>query len=127
MNKTLSITACVFALLAVVFGAMGAHLLKDLLPSESLSSFETAVRYQMYHALALLVLGLTNKINSKAIGVLFITGICLFSGSIYILSTQSLLNFGNVSFLGPITPLGGMILISGWAVLIIKIIQQKPD
>ena len=84
MNRTISIIACAFALLAVILGAMGAHLLKDLLPPEDLASFETAVRYQMYHALALLILGLTGKVDSKLVSTLFIIGICLFSGSIYL-------------------------------------------
>lgn len=125
MNKTLTITASIFALLAVVLGAMGAHLLENHLSPESLNSFETAVRYQMYHAIVLLVLGLTNKINSKLISGLFIAGICLFSGSIYLLSTRSLLNIGDISFLGPVTPVGGLLLMSAWVILIIRVAQQK--
>lgn len=125
MNKNISITACVFALLAVVLGAMGAHLLENHLSPESLDSFETAVRYQMYHAIVLLILGLTNKINNKLVYGLLIAGICLFSGSIYLLSTRSLLGLGDISFLGPVTPIGGLLLISAWIILLLKVAQQK--
>lgn len=121
MNKKITVAAGIFALIAVVLGAMGAHILEKHLGPESIESFETGVRYQMYHALVLLVLGLSNKVEGKLIYGFFISGICLFSGSIYLLSTNTILNLGNISFLGPLTPLGGVLLIAGWLTLIFKV------
>jgi uncharacterized membrane protein YgdD (TMEM256/DUF423 family) len=88
-------------LLGVVFGAFGAHALKERLTAAALSSWETAVSYQMYHALAL-----------RYVGMLFAAGVVLFSGSIYALV------LGAGSWFGPITPLGGVTLIAAWATLI---------
>lgn len=108
-----------FGLLAIVFGALGTHLLKKKLSQEQLQSFETGVKYQMYHAIVLLVLGF-NLDNSNSISnyivYAFIIGILLFSFSIYGLVISSA-NNKKIRFLGPITPLGGLILASGWAIL----------
>ena len=107
------------ALLAVILGAFAAHGLRDVLSSSMLSTFETGVRYQMYHALALLVLpGLSQYADTRYLvrgGVLFCIGTLLFSGSLYLLSTLSL------SVLGPVTPLGGLSFMLGWLMVIIAI------
>lgn len=119
------IFAAVFGGLAVVFGAFGAHALKKKLTVEQLTSFETGVRYQMYHALVLLVIGAYFPV-STGIGQwttwCFITGIFLFSFSIYGLCLTPL--FGKKwKFLGPITPLGGLFLVVGWVLLLVMALR----
>jgi uncharacterized membrane protein YgdD (TMEM256/DUF423 family) len=103
-------------LLGVGLGAFGAHALKERLSESGLSSWETAVSYQMYHALVLLFVGLWLLLDGptslRYAGVLFMVGIVLFSGSIFALV------LGAGSWLGPLTPLGGVILIAAWTTLI---------
>lgn len=113
-------------MISVILGAMGAHLLKESLLESQLASFETAVRYLMYHSLALLFLGLLTHINTKWISRFFIGGIILFSGSIFLLSTQNLTQM-ELGFLGPVTPLGGMLLITAWTILIYKLFRYKSE
>lgn len=105
--------------LAVVFGAFGAHFLRDQLSANSLAAWQTAVLYQFIHSMGII---LTYALQSTSyplgkwqvwINRLLISGILAFSGSIYVLSTQSLHGL-NVHFLGPITPLGGMCFIAAW-------------
>jgi len=118
MQKTFLITGSLLAGFAVLLGAFGAHALKSKLAVEQLQVFETGVRYQFYHALALLAVGLlADKFNSTSLnysGYLFIFGIILFSGSLYLLSLKNLLGIESLKFLGPITPLGGLCFIAGW-------------
>jgi uncharacterized membrane protein YgdD (TMEM256/DUF423 family) len=124
MDKIALISGAIFGLTAVIFGAFGAHLLKKKLNTDQLQSFETGVKYQMYHAIVLLVLGfqLNNQISiDNYIVNFFIIGIVLFSFSIYGLVLSSA-NNKKLKFLGPITPLGGLCLALGWALLIFKFI-----
>ena len=110
--------------IALIFGAFGAHLLKKKLTQEQLQSFETGVKYQMYHAIILLVLGFNFKDNSSlntSIFYAFIIGIILFSFSIYGLVISSSKN-KKIKILGPITPLGGLFLVLGWLLLLYKFI-----
>jgi uncharacterized membrane protein YgdD (TMEM256/DUF423 family) len=122
MNELAVIFGGVFGFLAILLGAFGAHLLKKKLSSEQLQSFETGVKYQMYHALVLLVLGFQfdteTTINNYIISA-FIIGVFLFSFSIYGLVISSA-NNKKLRFLGPITPLGGLFLAFGWGMLIYK-------
>ncbi len=116
------------AALAVILGAFGAHALKTKLSGDNILIFETAVRYQMYHSFALIaVFLLSSKINSSLLnysGIFFIAGIFLFSGSIYLLSCRELLGIeGWKSFLGPLTPLGGLCLIIGWICVVVASIK----
>ena len=116
LNKKIVITASLLGALTIGIGAFGAHGLKDLVDTQSVLSFETGVRYQMYHVLALFMLGIATTIPStlkKWVSRIFIIGIFLFSGSIYILSMKTLISF-DVSFLGPVTPIGGVLFIIGW-------------
>jgi uncharacterized membrane protein YgdD (TMEM256/DUF423 family) len=101
----------VLALLAVAFGAFGAHALKEIVTPERLQTFETGVRYQMYHALALLIMSVLPLKNNRAAWFLLI-GTIIFSGSLY------LLVLSGVGIFGAITPLGGVLQIIGWAMLI---------
>ena len=121
MNNKLITIAGLLAFLAVTLGAFGAHTLNELLTTEKLNSFETGVRYQFYHSLALLIIGLNaNKLNATAlIGKFMLVGIVFFSFSIYLLSLQELIGI-NLSILGPITPIGGGLLMISWLILIFK-------
>jgi uncharacterized membrane protein YgdD (TMEM256/DUF423 family) len=124
MNEIALIFGSIFGLTAVILGAFGAHLLKEKLNSEELQSFETGVKYQMYHAIVLLVLGFNIKTNTTInsfITYSFILGIILFSFSIYGLVISSA-NNKKLKFLGPITPLGGLFLLIGWGLLIYKFV-----
>lgn len=113
-----------FGFLAIILGAFGAHLLKKKLSQDQLQSFETGVKYQMYHAIVLLLLGFnlndTLSIDNYIVNA-FIVGIVLFSFSIYglVLSTYK---ERKLKFLGPITPLGGLFLATGWLLLFYKFI-----
>ena len=112
---------------SVILGALGSHAFKKILPLEKLQSFEIGVKYQMYHALLLLILGFYLKFDTqieKTTSWLIILGTFLFSISIYFLSFQEVLG-KNLRFLGPITPLGGVLMISGWALLIYFFAKYK--
>lgn len=118
-NLTL-IVGGIFGLLSVILGAFGAHAFKKILSVERLESFETGVRYQMYAAFFLLIVGYILKFETtyeKWISILMIAGTFLFSVSIYFLSFQDVWGV-NLKFLGPITPLGGLFMILSWAMLI---------
>ena len=106
MDKKIISTAAFLGMLAIILGAFGAHALKKVLSIEQLSTFETGVKYQMYHALLLLFIGLTDKItdNIKSkIYNLIIIGVILFSGSIYLLATKNITNL-DFSIIGVATP-----------------------
>lgn len=127
MNRTCYIAATGFGLTAVIFGAFGAHALEIRLHPDSLKAFETGVRYQMWHALLLLFLsGGAEKMKvPKLTPWLFIVGIVLFSFSIYGLSCKELLPSVNVGWLGPITPIGGGLLILGWISLFVIGLRER--
>tara|TARA_R110002049_G_scaffold37208_1_gene117481 strand:- start:46173 stop:46559 length:387 start_codon:yes stop_codon:yes gene_type:complete len=126
-NKTLLITASFLGLTSIILGAFGAHGLKALISAESLQTFETGVKYQMYHALLLLFVGATPLISLKAkktIFYLIVVGWLFFSGSIYGLATNDLSSFDFKS-IGFITPIGGLLLILAWVVLIMDFFRNK--
>ncbi|HCN84727.1 MAG TPA: DUF423 domain-containing protein [Sphingobacteriaceae bacterium] len=128
MNKRIILTSSLFGALAVVFGAFGAHSLKDKLTSSELEIWRTAVDYQFYHTLALLFLASFSRFKSRLINAasyMFTFGIILFSGSLYLLSTQSLTNLQWSQFIGPITPLGGVLFILGWLCLFLATLKNK--
>lgn len=127
MNRCFLITAAALICLSIVLGAFGAHALKAVLNPEQLQSFETGVRYQMYSGLALLVLGFNSSdLKLKSFYWLNLIGIFLFSGSIYLLAIQSQLGL-SLRFLGPITPIGGTLIIISWLVFIVKIFKHNKD
>ena len=108
-----------FALFAVALGAFGAHGLKSIVDPSKVSIFETGIRYQFYHAFALLAVGLVMLHGSngklRMAGKLFMIGILCFSGSLYLLAIRDVVGLGGfTAILGPITPIGGLILIAGW-------------
>jgi uncharacterized membrane protein YgdD (TMEM256/DUF423 family) len=115
--------AILFCLSAVILGAFGAHALKEVLSESQLSSFQTGVRYQFFHGLAILILSLNSKqFTDRLSSIIKImsAGIILFSFSIYLLNIQDLVGF-SMSYLGPITPIGGLLLITSWTGLFFSI------
>lgn len=129
MNKSILITATILGVLSVVLGAFAAHGLKKLISPDALASFETGVKYQMYHALFLLFIGSTTYVShgfKSAIFYLVLIGIIFFSGSIYGLATNSLssFDFKKIAF---ITPIGGLLLIIAWVTLLFNFIKLKLD
>ena len=108
--------AIFLAATAIALGALGAHALKEILISEKLVSFQTGIRHQIYHAISILFLALNKKKFNHKLNTsltLMSIGVLLFSFSIYFLSLQEILDI-NLKFLGPITPLGGTLMIAGW-------------
>lgn len=121
------VIGAVYGLLSVILGAFGAHALKKIISAEKLTSFETGVRYQMYSALFLLIVGYILKFESpseKWISILMIAGTFIFSFSIYLLSMSEAWNM-NFKFLGPITPIGGLMMIISWAMLIFYFLKNR--
>jgi len=116
---------------AVMLGALGAHALKGLLSPDLLASFETGVRYHLIHSILLLVLAIMVKsemLNNHRLVLasnLLIAGMILFSGSIYLLSTRHLMNADFLKILGPITPIGGILLISSWCLIALSFRSTK--
>lgn len=150
MHKNYLVVAAIFGGLAVAIGAFGAHGLErittDARPDgprqndfvglafgreKILHSFQTGVQYQMYHALALLAVAiLFDKLNSslmKWVGICFIAGIILFSGSLYLLTVLKIQGSTAVKFVGPITPLGGLFFVAGWLCLLIAVLKKKQS
>jgi len=120
MTQFTLVFAAIFGMSAIILGAFGAHALKKILNEEQLNSFETGVKYQMYHAIILLLLGFQLKFTQPIenyIVYCFIGGIILFSFSIYGLVISSAKN-KKLRFLGPITPLGGLLLTIGWGLFL---------
>lgn len=113
-------------LLSVVFGAFGAHALKKIGSEEQLRSFETGVKYQMYHAIVLLILGFNLNLSTppeRYMIYAFVLGTLLFSFSIYGL-TLGAVKGNKLRFLGPVTPIGGVLLVIGWALLLYSFIEN---
>lgn len=127
MNRNILFVGTVLGFLSIVFGAFGAHAFKAYLDASQLVSFETAVRYQMYHALFLIFVAQLTFLTEKAKKVilyLVILGVLFFSGSIYLLTTTSLTGI-DFKFLGPVTPIGGLLLLVAWTVLFLNILKGK--
>jgi uncharacterized membrane protein YgdD (TMEM256/DUF423 family) len=127
MNSRLRMAA-ILGMIAVILGALGSHALKERLGADALASFEVGVRYQMIHALMILAIEGNSQLSeqSKRIVSRFVLiGVIAFSGSIYLLSTREITCL-EVSFLGPITPIGGLFLISAWGYLIFKSVTYSP-
>lgn len=137
MNNKKLITIGLLGAIAVALGALGAHALKlkmneGIITADQLNGFDTAVKYQMYHTLAMLALFILSKqITNKLINYAyysFLTGIVLFSGSLYFLCTRNLWQADWLKVLGPLTPIGGLFFVAGWlfiAVVGYKIAKEK--
>jgi uncharacterized membrane protein YgdD (TMEM256/DUF423 family) len=128
MNKRIIVTASIFGILAVVFGAFGAHSLKTQVNSSDLQIWKTAVDYQFYHTFALIFLSTFSRFKKGLINLsfwFFVLGIIFFSGSLYLLATKSLMNTPLISILGPVTPIGGLFFILGWISLLLAALKNK--
>jgi len=126
MKQLVLIIGSLYGALSVILGAFGAHALKKVLPLPQLESFEVGVKYQMHHAILLLIIGFYFSFENKwqvIMGWSFIIGTFLFSVSIYLLSTASLYG-GSLKFLGPVTPFGGLLMIIGWMLLLANVVKQ---
>ena len=127
MQRNLLILGCVLGMLAVILGAFGAHGLKEVLSEESLTSYETGVRYQFYHAFLALIVANSSFFTSKTKNIVFyliLVGVILFSGSIYLLSAYALtgVSFKSIAF---ITPVGGLLLILAWLLLFVNLLRMN--
>lgn len=128
MNRQITITASVLGMLGVIAGAFAAHGLKQYLSGQQLEVWHTAVQYQFYHVFALLFLAIIDR-GDKLIRIsyyLFSFGIVFFSGSLYLLACRELLGWGWITAMGPITPLGGLLFIVGWATLALAAFGTRP-
>jgi uncharacterized membrane protein YgdD (TMEM256/DUF423 family) len=129
MNKKILIAGSILGILGIILGAFAAHGLEKLIDADAIKSFETGVRYQIYHAFFLLIIGSTSFLKLKSKKVIFylvLTGLVFFSGSIYGLATNTLssFDFKTIAF---ITPIGGLLLILAWIMMLIGIIRNKVD
>ena len=126
-DKNIAATASFLAAITIALGAFGAHGLKNIVEASALNTFETGIRYQMYHCIAILILGLIPAIPEKVKRIvfwLFIFGILFFSGSIYLLALNEVLPF-NSAKIGFITPIGGLLFIIGWFLLAFSMLSLK--
>ncbi|MOA42848.1 hypothetical protein D3C78_1649400 [compost metagenome] len=120
--------AAFFGALAVILGAFGAHGLEGKISEQHIETWKTANQYHFYHTLALLFLSTFSRAKTASIRVSFIAfiiGLLFFSGSLYLLSVREITGFGNPAILGPITPLGGVAFIVGWAALFVAALKNK--
>ena len=129
MHRRFLIAASLLSCLAVILGAFGAHGLRKFVPLESLSAFETGVRYQFYHSIALLIAGFAGQWFSdrwtKYAGYFFIAGMVLFSGSLYALTLLKATNTVGLNGIGILTPIGGLFFIAGWLAMTRAFIARK--
>ncbi len=127
MDKKIIKTAAILGFIAIAFGAFGAHSLKKMVGVLELNTFETGVRYQMYHALFLLFVGTTNIISESAKKVIYLatlSGILLFSGSLYLLALNNFLPFNFKPF-GFVTPIGGLLFLTAWFWLFVNFYRKN--
>lgn len=123
VNITALIAGSIYGALAIILGAFGAHALKKHMTAERLESFEVGVKYQMYHAIFLVVLGIMPaQLNIRGAINIIIIGVFLFSFSIYGLTLSATFK-KKIKILGPITPIGGLCMVIGWVMLLIQFIK----
>jgi len=128
MNRRIILTASFFGAVAVILGAFGAHGLKNLIPADALTIWAKGVEYQFYHTFALLFLSTFARFRTKLVDIAyycFTIGIILFSGSLYLLATREILHLNFVNFIGPVTPVGGLLLVAGWAFLFFAALKNR--
>lgn len=131
MYKAALTNGIVFAMLAVILGAFGAHGLKSYIMPDQLQTFETGVRYQMYHGFALLAVGIVYRSfpfkQLRIATILFIAGILLFSGSIYLMTALKVAGEVGIRQLGMVTPIGGLCFVAGWILFVFGIVMNKEQ
>lgn len=127
MERKITSVAALMGITAIILGAFGAHALKKQLSVEQLGSFETGVKYQMYHALFFLFLGINTFLNAKVKKTVFqlvVFGVFIFSGSIYLLTTKAITGV-DFKFIGIVTPIGGVLLMMAWSFLFWNVWRAK--
>jgi len=128
MHKRFITTGALLGAIAVALGAFGAHGLKKIVPAETVQTFQTGVQYQMYHALALLLTGLLYEKCfqkfARIAGVLFLIGVILFSGSLYLLTAGKAAEIASFDRSGILTPFGGIAFIAGWLFLFLAAMKK---
>jgi uncharacterized membrane protein YgdD (TMEM256/DUF423 family) len=131
MQRTFFRTASIFAMVSVIFGAFGAHALKEFLSEQSLTSFQTATTYMMTHAIALFIVGMMYRHYKKKTmiwsGNFFVMGIIMFSGSIYLRIALSYLGYEKLTIVNSITPFGGLMFILGWLMMFVSIPPREHN
>ncbi len=130
MTRKLLLIACLLGATAVALGAFGAHVFKKLLSEGHYQAFQTGVQYQFYHTFALIAAAFLYRYTkthwARTAGWLFLAGVICFSGSLYILSVGYLIGLDSfASLLGPVTPIGGLLFIAGWATLFMAAINYR--
>ena len=128
MNRKIILTASLFGITAVIFGAFGAHTLKDAVSPAGLDIWNKGVSYQFYHVFALLFLSTFARFKNRLVNLaytFFSIGIIFFSGSLYLLATREITHWGFVHLIGPVTPIGGLCFILGWAMLFLAAMRHK--
>jgi len=129
MSRNILIKAGILGMIAVLGGAFGAHALKEVLSPEHLASFNTGIRYQMIHAVILIglfLLGIKFEMKQFRIAAqLIFWGVILFSGSIYLLTLKNIIGVDALKFAGPITPIGGLLIITGWFFMVLGAMKMK--
>jgi uncharacterized membrane protein YgdD (TMEM256/DUF423 family) len=129
MNKKILIVGSIFGLISIVLGAFASHGLENLITKDAVETFQVGVRYQMYHALLLLFVGSTLNIKPKSKQWIFrltLVGVVLFSGSIYGLATNTLTGF-DFKTIGFVTPIGGLLIIVSWAIMLLDFLKLKDE
>jgi len=127
MNKRIILTGSLFGLIAVILGAFGAHGLEGKISESHIENWKTGVSYQFYHTFAILYLSSFSRAKNSLINfsyIAFVVGIFLFCGSLYLLSTREITGL-SASFLGPVTPIGGLCFIVGWISLFLATVRHK--
>lgn len=128
MSNRILITASLSGAIAVIFGAFGAHGLKNVIDAGALEIWAKGVEYQFYHTMALLFLSQLKTDHVKPVKLaygFFTFGILFFSGSLYLLATRNVLDIGFVNYIGPVTPIGGLLLILGWLSMFVAALKRK--
>jgi uncharacterized membrane protein YgdD (TMEM256/DUF423 family) len=128
-QKNILLLGIVMAAIAVILGAFGAHGLKKIVTTEQLEVFKTGVQYQFYHAIGMILVGLIAQniqhVLIKQAAWMFFGGIVAFSGSLYLLTLFFALNTEGVKWIGVITPIGGLLFITGWIMLGLGVFKNK--
>lgn len=127
INTKLIVTGAIMAAIAVALGAFGAHKLKSMVSEQAVQTFETAARYMMYHAFAIVLCGMMSGKSQLffTAGWLFIIGVILFSGSLILLTYKAASVSPGLSWVGPITPIGGLFFIAGWILFAVAAARIK--
>ena len=128
MNRQIIITASILGMLGVIAGAFAAHGLKQYLAPQQIEIWHTGVQYQFYHVFALLFLSTFIGLDTKLVRIsyyLFTFGILFFSGSLYLLACRELFGWGWLIIMGPVTPIGGLLFIAGWAAMALAAFRKK--